>query len=68
VIFQDPANTLTPDFEEEVFPMHRTEILAGVFTLARISTSFAVLGECWHLSRIIAAICNQQYENMAIYI
>jgi hypothetical protein len=65
---QDPATTLAPVSEEEVFPMGRNEILANVFTLARISPSIAVLGDSWHLSWTFAAICNHQYENMAIYI
>jgi hypothetical protein len=65
---QGPANTLAPDFEEDVFPTHRTEILAGISTPTKISPSFAALGDCWHLNRRIAAICNQHYENMAIYI
>jgi hypothetical protein len=65
---QGPANTLAPDFEEEVFPLHRTEILAGTSVPAQLSPLFAALGECWHLIRSVAAICNQHTENMAIYI
>jgi hypothetical protein len=65
---QDPATTLAPDFEEEVFPMGRNEILANAFGLARNSPSIAIPVDSWHLSRIFAAICNHQSENMAIYI
>ncbi|MFW9802302.1 MAG: hypothetical protein ACFFFC_06610 [Candidatus Thorarchaeota archaeon] len=64
----DPANTLAPVSEEEVFPMDRNEIMANVLALARNSPSIAILGDSWHWGWTFAAICNHHPENMAIYI
>lgn len=63
-----PANTLAPDFEEEVVSIYRGENLADTSVPAKNSSLFAFFVDCWHLKGIIAAICNRHTENMAIYI
>jgi hypothetical protein len=63
-----PAVIVTPCFEEEVIPMHRTEILADASALAWISPIFTELSEYRCFSRSIAAICINITKIWQLYI
>jgi hypothetical protein len=65
---QGPAEILTPGFEEEVIPMLRTEILADVSVLARISPIFTISSEYRYLLRSLAAICINITKIWQLYI
>lgn len=63
-----PAEILASGFEEEVIPMHRTEILADASVLALISPIIAEISEYWYSSRSIAAICINKTKIWQLYI